>query len=356
MKEKRLLIINLGGTSTKVGFAVGGTVAKEAVIRHSDKVLCQFSDLWEQYTFRREAVLKAVMEKGYHMEEFDAIVSRGAPVKPLDSGCYAISERMLTDARSGVYGIHPCSVGCQIAFDLAEELSVPALTIDAPCIDELIPEARITGLRGTRRKSFYHALNQKAVGRRLAQTIGTSYDKMNAVIAHMGGGMSIAAHRKGRVIDVNNGLDGDGPMAPERAGTVPAGSLLKMAYSRDYTYQELYAEINGRGGLFALLGTKDGREVERRIAAGDGGAKLAYDAMIYQIAKCVGSAAISLKGQVDAIALTGGLSFSQYLVDGLTEWCGFLAPIYLFPGEDELRSLAEGAQLALSGQWPIQNY
>lgn len=352
-----LLIMNLGSTSTKVAIYNNMECLHQDTIRHDkDAEFRAINDLWEQYYFRKNVITNFVSRCNYKLSDFNYIVSRGAPVKAMNSGTYRITESMVNDAKSKLYGNHPCGVGCAIALDLAKELNVFALTVDAPCIDEFIPQSRYTGWKDVYRKSFYQALNQKSVGRKLASKLDKSYNDMNAIIVHMGGGMSIAAHHKGRVEDVNNGLDGDGPMAPERAGTLPAGVVLKHAYSGEYTYEQLYKMINGKGGLYQLLGTTECRDIEQMIANGDNYAKEVYDAMIYQIAKSIGAAAITLKGEVDAIAFTGGLAYSEYITKEISQWCSFIAPIHLFPGENEIESLAEGALLAIEGKWPIQHY
>ncbi|HCX62496.1 MAG TPA: butyrate kinase [Clostridiales bacterium] len=355
--DNLLLIMNLGSTSTKVAIYKNKECLHQDTIRHDkDTVFRALNDIWEQYDFRKNVITDFVHQCKYKLSDFNYIISRGAPVKAMNSGTYRINEAMVNDAKSRLYGNHPCGVGCAVALDLADELNIIALTVDAPCIDEFIPQSRYTGWKDVYRKSFYQALNQKAVGRKLANELNKDYNDLNAIIVHMGGGMSIAAHHKGKVEDVNNGLDGDGPMAPERAGTLPAGEVLKYAYSGKYTYEQLYKMINGKGGLFALLGTTDCKEIEQMIAGGNKNAKEIYDAMIYQIAKSIGSAAITLKGEVDAIAFTGGLAYSEYIVNEISEWRSFIAPIHLFPGENEIESLVEGAMSAINGEWSIQHY
>ena len=269
-KDHTILVMNLGSTSTKIAIFNDRTCLHQETIRHeTDEAFGKYNDIWDQYDFRKNVIINFVNVNGYKLSDFDFLVSRGAPLKPLNGGAYRISQKMVADAKSRKLGNHPCGIGCAIAYDLANELGIQALTVDPPCIDELIPEARYTGWKNVYRKSWYQALNQKSVARKLASKLNKSYDELNAIIVHMGGGMSIAAHHKGKVEDVNNGLDGDGPMAPERAGTLPIGEVLKAAYSGNHTYEELYRMINGKGGLFALLGTKDGREVEKMISDGD---------------------------------------------------------------------------------------
>lgn len=352
-----LLIMNLGSTSTKIAIYNNMECLHQETIRHdTDTEFRQLNDIWDQYDFRKKVITDFIANCNYKLSDFDYIVSRGAPVKAMNSGVYRINEAMVNDAKSRIYGNHPCGVGCAIAYDLAKELEIFALTVDAPCIDELISQSRYTGWKDVYRKSFYQALNQKSVGRKLAGKLNKDYYDINAIIVHMGGGMSIAAHHKGKVEDVNNGLDGDGPMAPERAGTLPAGVVLKYAFSGEYTYEQLYKMVNGKGGLYQLLGTTDCREIEQLIINGDNKAKEVYDSMIYQIAKSIGAAAITLKGDVDAIAFTGGLAYSEYITKELSQWCSFIAPIHLFPGENEIESLVEGALLGIEGKWPIQHY
>lgn len=352
-----LLIMNIGSTSTKVAIYENEHRLYQDVIRHeNDPLFHKLNDIWEQYDFRKNSIIDFVNKYNYMLSDFNYIVSRGAPVKAMNSGAYVINDAMVSDAKSGLYGKHPCGVGCAIALDLAKESDIIALTVDAPCIDEFIYQSRYTGWKDVYRKSYYQALNQKSVGRKLAAKLNKDYNELNAIIVHMGGGISVAAHNNGNVVDVNNNLDGDGPMGPERAGTLPVGEVLKYAFSGDYTYSELYKKVNGKGGLYALLGTADGKDIEQRIASGDQQAKEVYDSMIYQIAKSIGSAAVTLKGKVEAIAFTGGLAYSEYIVGEISKWCDFIAPIHLFAGEYEIESLVKGALLAVNGDWPIQQY
>lgn len=356
MNKYKLLVINLGGTSTKVGVYVNEKPLHVETIRHDTELLTRYPDFWDQYDSRKETILRFLANTGHDIATFDAIVSRGAPVKPIPSGTYYISQDMIADAKSRKYGNHPTSVGAKIALDLGEAHGIPALTVDPPCIDELIYQARYTGIPSMTRKSYYQALNQKATGRKLARELDKPYEAVNLVICHIGSGLSIAAHRKGKVIDVNNGLDGDGPLAMERAGTVPAGDLARLCFSGKYTFEEVYGMINGRGGICAYLGTKDGLEVEKRAKAGDKLAREIYDTMAYQIAQAIGACAVSLCGQVDAVALTGGLAYSDYLTKEIFKWCGFLGRNYIFPGEDEMESLVAGVLRCLRGSETICNY
>ncbi len=355
-KDFILLIMNTGSTSTKVAAYRNETPLFAETVRHAADDLRGFKNIWEQYNLRRQSVLDALKRNHLSLESVDAVVSRGGTFHPIQSGVFVISEEMLADAKSGRYGSHPCSVGCKVAFDLGSDNGKPSLTVDPPCIDEMIPQARYAGLPIFQRVSSFQALNQKAVGKGLARKLGLPYGEMSAIVAHMGGGMSIAAHENGKVIDVNNGLDGDGPMAPERAGTVPAGQLISLCFSGKHGEQEVRRMINGRGGLVAHLGTTDAAEIVRRIESGDAKAKEVFDAMIYQIAKSIGGAAVTLTGKVQAIALTGGLAYSKYLYEELIRWVGWLAPVHLFPGENEMEALAAGALRYLRGMEKAQSY
>jgi butyrate kinase len=271
-------------------------------------------------------------------------------------GVYTIGPALVADARSGRYGQHVCNLGCEIAFNLGNELGIPALTVDPPTSDELCDEARFSGLPQIGRRTVWHALNQGAIAHRLAQDLGKTRADINAVIAHLGGGISVGAHARGRVVDVNNCLDGDGPFSPERAGSLPTGDLIGLCFSGRYSRADLMKLLAGQGGLVAHLGTTDGKELERRIAAGDSKVKITIEAMAYQVAKEIGAAASVLKGQVDAIALTGGLAHWSRLVGLISERVTFIAPVKLYPGEDEIGALAAGALRVLAGEETAKEY
>jgi butyrate kinase len=264
---------------------------------------------------------------------------------------------MLQDLRRGLQGEHAANLGAPIAAEIARMAGdKPAFIVDPVVVDELAPVARISGLPGMERRSIFHALNQKAVARRAARDLGVPYESLNLIVVHLGGGISVGAHQKGRVIDVPNALDGEGPMSPERSGTLPTVSLVQLAFSWRYTLPELSRMVVGRGGLVAHLGTNDAREVERRIAAGDERAELVYRAMAYQVAKEIGRAAAALSGQVDRILLTGGLAHSVRLTGWIQEQVAWIAPVLLYPGEDELQALAEGALRVLCAEEPAKVY
>lgn len=356
MKDALLLVINPGSTSTKVAIFSGDQCTVSTTLRHSAEELSKFRDIAEQYDFRRKAILDFVRDKGFDLAKFTAVVARGGTVKPIPSGAYKITAEFVADANSGAYGKHATNVGCAIAHDLGEELKIPALTLDPPVSDELCDEARFSGIPQIARVSSYHALNQKAILRRLAADLGKKPEEIDAIVVHLGGGISVGAHRHGRTIDVNNALDGDGPFSPERAGSLPVGDLIDLCFSSKYSRDEMRKLISGKGGLVAYLGTTDGLEIDKRIAAGDQTARKTIEAMAYQVAKEIGAAACVLSGKAEAIAFTGGLANWTYLVDLLKARVQFLAPIYVYPGEDEIGSLAAGALRVLRGEEKAKSY
>ncbi|WP_094607211.1 Butyrate kinase 2 [Sporomusa silvacetica DSM 10669] len=352
----RLLIINQGSTSTKVAVYENEAVVFSTTIKHLPDEIKSFHDIWDQYEYRKKAILGEVYSHGYEISEFDAIVSRGGLFKPIVGGTYVINEAMLADARSGVYGNHVCSVGCQIAYDLGKEAGIPALTVDPPTCDEMIDEAKYSGIPQITRQSSYHALNQKAIARKLAKDLQKTYSELKVIVVHLGGGISVGAHYLGKVIDVNNALEGDGPFSPERAGSLPVTDLIKLCFSGQYSPKEMLRLMNGRGGLVAYLGTTDGLELDRRITQGDRKAQQVINAMAFQVVKEIGAAATVLKGEVEAIALTGGLANWKRLVELISERVRYIAPIMIYPGEDEMGSLAMGALRVLREEEVVQAY
>lgn len=355
VEKANILVINPGSTSTKLALFSNTNCVFQENVRHSLEELAQFPRIEDQYDLRKQAVrsfLSRAQEK--RAIALQAIVARGGTLRPVPGGVYKIDEAMVRDF--GVQGSHPCNLGGRIALELAQEYGAIAVTVDPPSTDELCPFARLSGIPQIERRSSFHALNQKATARRLAAQLGKKYEDLNLIIVHLGGGISVAAHEAGRVIDVNNALDGDGPFSPERSGGLPVRDLVDLCYSGRYSREEIYRLINGRGGLAAYLNTKSGEEVEARIRAGDQWAALVYRAMAYQVAKEVGAMAAVLKGNVNAIGITGGLANSQLLTSWVTEQVDFIAPVYLFPGEFEMQALAEGAVRVLTGIEPLKNY
>ena len=351
----RILLINTGGTSTKIGLVNDDRSIDVETVRYDPSALRKSGTLWSQYELRKAAVLAFLNRRNMAPLSFDAIVSRGPAVKAVRSGVYAINRAMLEDAQSGQYGDHACAIGCKIAFDLAQGV-VPALTVDPPCVDEMIAPARLTGLPQIGRRSYFHALNHKAVGRRLSAQLGKAYDELNLVICHLGSGISVASHCRGLVIDVTNGLEGDSPFGLDRTGTLPAADWMKLCLSGQYSGEQLHRMLNGGGGMMAHLGTSDAIEIERRIAAGDVHAGQVYDAMAFQVAKGIGAAACALGERPDAIVLTGGLANSELFVTKVKDRVSWVAPFFVFAGEDEMQALAEGARRVLDKEVDIRAY
>lgn len=351
-----VLIINPGSTSTKVGVYQSGEMLFNQSLSHSTDELAPFDTIWDQYELRKNAVLGALAAFDVSLDAVDIIACRGGNIKPLPGGIYEVTPQMLADMKSGQYGKHPTNVGGLIGYDLGQQLGIPVLTMDPPMTDELCTSARYSGIPQITRLSSYHALNQKATGRKVAEKLGSTYDAVNLVVAHLGGGISVGAHLKGRVIDVNNALDGDGSFSPERAGTLPAGDLVKLCFSGDYSEAQVLKLLTGGGGLMAYLGTTSGIEIEQRIADGDAEAAEVFEAMIYQTAKEIGAAAAVLEGKVDAIAITGSLAYSETFIASLKRKVGFIAPIHLNPGENEMYALAEGVYRYSEGKEALSQY
>lgn len=350
-----ILAINPGSTSTKLAVFEDETPRLTRTLRHSVEELSTFPQATDQFEFRKDLVLRELEADGIPLQ-FDAVIGRGGLFKPIPGGVYKINDLMLHDARHASRP-HACNLGCLIAADLAARIpGCRAFIADPGVTDELEEVSRITGSPLMPRITIWHALNQRAIARRYAREQGTCYEDLNLIICHLGGGISIGTHLRGRCIDVNNALDGEGPFSPERAGTLPAGPLIDLCYSGRFTREELKKRISGHAGLAAHLGTTDVPTIVSRIAEGDRHAELVLNAMIYQTAKSIGAAATVLYGQVDAILLTGGIAHSDYVISRLTERVSFLAPVHVYPGEDELEALALNALGALRGELKIQEY
>jgi butyrate kinase len=354
--DKTILIINPGSTSTKIGIFAAGEMKVNVSVKHPDEELRKFRTIWDQYDYRRGAIFTVLRDHGMTMDEIDAIACRGGNVKPLPGGTYRICSKMIADMKSGIYGGHPINVGGLVAYDLGDQFNIPVLTADPPMTDELCASARYSGIPQIARQSSFHALNQKATARKVAAGLGKRYEEVNLIVAHLGGGISVGAHRRGRIIDVNNALDGDGPFSPERAGSLPAGDLVKLCFSGEYTKDQVLKLLTGGGGLYAYLGTTNAIEIEKRIAEGDREAAEVYEAMAYQVAKEAGACAAVLEGEIDAIALTGSLVYSKVLLDSLTRKISFIAPIHLVPGENEMEALAEAAMRYFTGEEELSVY
>lgn len=347
----RLLIINPGSTSTKIAIFADDSPRFTETLRHSAAEIGRFGRVYDQYPFRLEIILRWMESVGVSPTSLCAVVGRGGILRPIPGGTYRVNHRMLEDLRAGLSGEHAANLGAALAHEIATGAgNAGAFIVDPVVVDEMEPVAHISGLPGMPRRSLFHALNQKAVARRAARDMGQPYGEVNLVVVHLGGGVTVGAHRKGRVIDVNNGLDGEGPMSPERSGTLPSIGLVNLAYSWQYTLPEVARKLVGQGGLVAHLGTNDAREVESQIERGSAHAELIYRAMAYQVAKEVGRAAVALRGEVDRVVLTGGLAHSKELTGWILELTDWIAPVAVYPGEDEMQALAEGALRVLRGE------
>lgn len=351
----KILVINPGSTSTKIAVYEDESQILARNIRHTVEELSVYPQIMDQFQFRKDLVLKE-LEANEISFAFDAIIGRGGLVKPIPGGVYEVNEAMKRDTVHAMR-THACNLGGLIADELASSLpGCRAFIADPGVVDELEDVARITGSPLMPRITIWHALNQKAIARRFAKENHTSYENLDLIICHLGGGISIAVHHHGRAIDANNALDGEGPFSPERAGTLPSGQLIDLCFSGKLTKDELKKRISGRAGLTAHLGTTDIPAIIKSIEEGDKNAELILDAMIYNVAKAIGGAATVLYGKVDAILLTGGIAYSDYIISRLKERIAFIAPIHVYPGEGEMESLAYNALGAMKGELPIHIY
>ncbi len=345
----KILTINPGSTSTKIALYGEQGELWSQTLRHPAEEIARFGGITEQFEWRLELILNAMSERGENLAELSVVVGRGGLTKPVAGGIYEVSEALIEELRTTPLE-HASNLGAPLADAIARRAGVKAYIADPPTVDELQPVARVSGVKELPHTSIFHALNQKAVARRYAKECGRTYEEMNLVVAHMGGGISVGAHRRGCVIDVNNALDGDGPIAPERAGTLPAGSLVELCFSGRYTKGEVRKMLCGKGGVVNLLGTNSMIEVRKRAAEGDEDAKLVLDAMYYSIAKSIGAMAAVLEGEVDAVILTGGLAHSEVITDNISRRIGYIAPVAIYPGEDEMLALAESGLSVLKGE------
>lgn len=352
-----ILAINPGSTSTKIAIFEGSRPLFLKNISHPHEELIKFKKITDQYEYRKNYIIEELEHSQINIDTIEAIVARGGLVKPIQSGVYIINEQMKTDLRNGLLGEHASNLGGLIADEISKKIpNCKAFIADPVVVDELQEVARFTGHPKFKRLSIFHALNQKATGRAYARLINRKYNELNLIIAHMGGGISVGAHCLGKVIDVNQALDGEGPFSPERTGTLPAGALARMCFEGKHTLEEIQKMINGEGGLTAYLGTNNAYEVELMAQDGDENARLIQDAMSYQIGKEIGSQAATLKGKVDAIILTGGISHNPMVVEYIKQMVSFIAPVVIYPGEDELHALIWNGLLVLKGELIPKEY
>ena len=343
------LIINPGSTSTKIGVFEDETLLFDETLRHATEEISKYATIIDQKDFRKDIIISFLKEKNFDINSLNVVVGRGGLLKPIPSGTYAVTEELLADLKSGARGQHASNLGGILAREIGDELGVPAFIVDPVVVDEMEDVARYSGLPELPRTSIFHALNQKAVAKRYAKESGIKYEDLNLIVIHLGGGVSVGPHKNGKIIDIFNALDGDGAFSPERAGSVPSGALVKMCFSGQYTEKEVMKKLVGNGGFNAYLGTNDMREVNKMIAAGDEKAAAVREAFIYNISKNVGAMATVLKGKVDQIIVTGGIAYNADVIADLKERCEWIAPFTVYPGEDELLALAQGALRVMSG-------
>lgn len=342
MKREYILVINPGSTSTKVSLFKGLENVIQENINHSSEEISKFDRIYDQLDMRRNTILEWVNEKGYSTSQLIAVVGRGGMLRPMPGGTYKVTEKMVDDLKIGVQGEHASNLGGLIAKSIGDIENIESYIVDPVAVDEFEDVARISGIPEIERKSQGHALNIKAIGRRVAQSLGKNFDETNMIVVHLGGGISIAPLKNGKAIDYNNANE-MGPFSPERTGGLPVGDLVKLCFSGKYTEKEIKSKLRGKGGLTAYLGTNDAREVMKMIENGDNNAELVFNAMGYQIGKEIGAMATVLNGDTEAIVITGGLAYSKYLTDYIKNMVEFISPVYIEPGEDEMRALNEGA-------------
>ena len=355
-KRDLIIVVNPGSTSTKLAVYRGEKCLATETINHKKEELARFACVGDQYAFRRDAVLKFLESTGVDLDAVAAVAGRGGLTKPIPGGVYRVNAKLIRDLRSARWGEHSSNLGAPITQEIAKACGAPAFIADPVTSDEFWPLARYSGHPAFERKSRLHALSQRAAARRAAGELGKSYNKVNFVVVHMGGGISIGAHRKGRVVDCNDALDGDGPFSPERSGSLPTGPLVATCFSGKHTHDDVWKMLVGRGGMFAYLGTIDCREVEQRIRRGDAKAREVYEAMAYQIAKWIGASAAVLSGKVDAVVITGGMARSKLFIRLIRKYAGFVAPLVVYPEVEEMIALATAAQAALARKIKVQEY
>ncbi|MGB9856546.1 MAG: butyrate kinase [Dictyoglomaceae bacterium] len=356
MEKFYILCINPGSTSTKLAVFENENLLFQENSSHKLEELKRFKRVIEQYEMRKKAIIDFLNKNNFPFEKLSALGCRGGTLYPLPSGTYIINEKMVEDCKTSKFGEHPANLAPILGYEFSKIYNLKAFIVDPPSTDEMDPIAKYTGLPIFKRKSLFHALNQKAIARKIAKNLSKNYEDLNLIVAHLGGGISIGIHSEGKVIDVNNALDGEGPMTPERAGTLPAGDLVKLCFSGEYELEIFQKMMVGKGGWIAYLGTNDAREVEKKIQEGDKLAEEIVKATAYQIAKFIGSLAPVVKGRIDAIVLTGSLAYYTRLVEDIKERVEFIAPVFVYPGEEEMKALCEGVLRVLKGEEKAKVY
>ena len=350
------LIINPGSTSTKIGVFEDETLLFEETLRHSSEEITSFPNIVAQKDFRKKIITDLLASRNFDIGRLNVVVGRGGMLKPIPGGTYPVTDALLKDLEIGKQGQHASNLGGILAKEIGDSLNIPSFIVDPVVVDEMEEVSRLSGVKELPRISVFHALNQKAVAKRYAREIGKPYESLNLIVVHLGGGVSVGPHKQGRIIDIFNALDGDGAFSPERAGAVPCGALVKMCFSGKYTEKEVYSKLVGKGGMTDYLGTNDMRDVKKLVSEGDEYAKLVRDAFFMQVAKDIGAMATVLEGKVDQIIVTGGIAYDEITINALKERAGWIAPFTVYPGEDELLALAQGALRVLNGEEKAMEY
>ena len=364
-----ILVINPGSTSDDIGYYRGNKAVFEVTVRYSMASLEPYEgkNVTEQLPLRRKLIIDYLLDHHVPLEEINAVIGRGGLLHSLEGGVYDVNQKMIDDLSAGKYGNHPSNLGGILAYDIAKFAGCPSFIANPVIVDEMQPVARYSGMPENPRISIFHALSQKRVARLIAEKMGKSYEEINCVVCHGGGGVSVGAHREGKVVDVTNGYEGDGPMTPQRSGATPGAGLVQMCFSGKYTERDIRLKMRGKGGLVAYTGTSDVKELEEFIYNGEKRpgslitctreeATLAVDAMIYQISKAIGEMAVVLEGRVDFIALTGGLMYSKHIPQKISQYVGWIAPLYVFAGSEEKDALRAAATRALENPSCIKHY
>ena len=368
MMHNRILVVNPGSTSTKI--AVYETVSETAeqdtasplsevfseTLRHDAEELQKLGSIADQLDFRKQIVMDALCENGFELADFAAIVCRGGLVRQLPGGTYRVNDALVRDCRIGVSGQHASNLGALIGSELERESGVPAYIVDPPVVNELSKIARYSGYPSIERTCVWHALNQKAIARRYAASVGKAYEDLNLLICHMGGGVSVGAHVKGKVLDTEDTVGGEGPFSPERAGSLPVDKVIDLCFDEDMTKEEIKQMFTRRSGLLAYTGTNEMRKLLQEASEGDASVQEALEAFYYQIGKEIAAMSVAMKGEVDQIIFTGGIAHSQIVTDAISELVDWIAPVTVYPGEDEMQALAEGALRVLTGEEEAKEY
>jgi len=356
-KIYRILAINPGSTSTKIAVFENDKLLFQENLDHKVEELAEFKDFTEQLPYRRDLIIDVLKDRGYALEQFDVFVARGAGLDPVEGGTYIVGELMVSRAMDGHVARHPANLGSVLANEFSDMVGGrPAFIVDPPDTDELEPVARISGLKEFPRRSSFHALSQKEAARRAAAELDKTYEGARFVVAHIGGGVSVGAHKNGRVVDTDDLTSGTGAIAPTRPGWIPIKQIAKKCFSGEYTPDHVEDLLMKRGGIVDHLGTSDMREVERRIKDGDKYAACVYEAMLISVAKSIGGFATVLEGKVDAVVLTGGIMHSEFAREGVKKRIEFIAPVLVYPGEFEMEALCHGALRVLRGDETAKHY